>query len=95
MSGSFTNTTKRLRTDYIPVEPNTQYTVTYTSTATPNLIYATYDANKSMLSRANSKRTGFTFTTETNAKYVAFTWYGNDSATVTPSDVQNFRLEQW
>ena len=95
MSGPFTNTTKRLRTDYIPVEPNTQYTVTYTSTATPNLIYATYDANKSMLSRANSKRTGFTFTTEANAKYVAFTWYGNDSATVTPSDVQNFRLEQW
>ena len=95
MSGPFTSTTKRLRTDYIPVEPNTQYTVTYTSTATPSLIYATYDANKSMLSRANSKRTGFTFTTETNAKYVAFTWYGNDSATVTPSDVQNFRLEQW
>ena len=95
MSGPFTSTNKRLRTDYIPVEPNTQYTVTYTSTATPNLIYATYDANKSMLSRANSKRTGFTFTTEANAKYVAFTWYGNDSATVTPSDVQNFRLEQW
>ena len=54
-------------------------------------------ANKLRLAQEDSIRLAYvaTFTTEANAKYVAFTWYGNDSATVTPSDVQNFRLEQW
>ena len=84
----------RLRTNYIAVEPNTNYTMSFSVTTLKNLIIAQYDEAYGLVSRVSGQKSGSSFTTQSNTKYVAFCFYYNDNVAATVDDVQNVQLEE-
>lgn len=88
----------RVRTGFIRVEPNTQYTCAVNS-SNPNLVifhileYETAsDAN--YIDSSNVTIATKTFTTSANTNYVRFTSRDTTNANITPTDLANWQMEK-
>ena len=80
-----TNNDTRISTDYILVEPNTTYTVSFTGNSSIHCAYM-YDRNKEFIKYDD---TSFTFTTTNETCYIRYKFYGTSL-----NDITNIQIEK-
>lgn len=92
-SGEEASSSQRLRTGYIPVTPDTTYTISMNSTASFYYWYE-YNSSKSFIRYVVANDgTEFTFTTGSTTSYVRFLIRYLDGSTIVPSNVTEVQLE--
>lgn len=92
-SGAESQSSVRIRSTYIPVKPDTQYNLSWTTNSEMAVNIRNthfYDASNTWISRLNA----YAFTTPSNAAYVRFVWqFSNPNVDIIPSDISNIQLE--
>lgn len=92
-AGVDAESTIRLRSPFIPVSPNTKYSVATNSNLLVYEIHS-YNANKEWIRLANVSVTSYSFTNASDTYYLKILIRKTDNATILPSELTTFQLEK-
>lgn len=93
-NGQNSNSTTRVRTHgYVLVEPSTTYTLSCNLARVFVLQYSGSSSSDYLNLYSGWQSSGYSFTTNANARYLRFVFSINDSSAVTPSDIDWVQLE--